>query len=179
MEQPAGIAELYIPPADEVGKSIPSWGAMFLFVILVTMGVKGGSAAASGAIPNPGMIVEAAGKAVVDRVDVLFEDVTKVGEELSDSIVSIRNSLVQAAQTMRTFFTMVTSFVISFAKMLQGLMGSALNMVTVIKGLLNSLFDTMTILVYTISTSMNLVGSVDNGPPGQAMRTMIGIINAF
>jgi len=152
---------------------------MFLFIILVSMGVKGGSSVASGDIPNPGMIVDAAGKAVVGRVNVLFEDVVKVGEELSESIVSIRSSLVQAAQTMRTFFTMVTSFVVSFTKMLQGLMGSALNMVTVIKGLLNSLFDTMTVLVYTINTSMNLVGSVDNGPPGRAMRTMIGIINAF
>jgi hypothetical protein len=179
MDKPAVVAELYIPPADEIGKSIPSWGAMFIFIMLVTIGLKGGAAAATGNIPNPGMIVDAAGKAVVDRVDVLFEDVTKVGEELSDSIVSIRNSLVQAAQTMRTFFTMVTSFVISFSKMLQGLMGSALNMVTVIKGLLNSLFDTMTILVYTITTSMNLIGSIDNGPPGHAMKTMIGIINAF
>ena len=173
------FAELRIPTPAEVGKSIPSWGSMLFFIVIVTMGVKGGSAAASGMIPNPGMIVDAAGTAVVKRVDDLFEDVTKVGEELSGSVSAIRKSLVQAAQTMRTFFTMITNFVISFTKMLQGLMGSALNMVTTIKGILNSMFDTMSILVYTINTSMNLVGSVDNGPPGAAMKTMVGLINAF
>jgi hypothetical protein len=170
---------LYLPTAREVGESIPSWGSMFFLILLVAIGIKGGASVASGVIPNPGIIATAAGKAVVDRTNILFEDVTKVGDELSSSIGSIRESLVQAAQTMRTFFTMITSFVISFQKMLQGLVGSALNIITVIKGILNSLFDTMTILIYTITTAMNLVGSVDNGPPGSAMRTMINIINAF
>lgn len=180
ISHPARLSpRIYIPGAREVGESIPSWGAVFFFVILVAMGVKGGAAASSGMIPNPGMIVTAAGTAVVDRTNKLFEGVTKVGEELASSVESIRDSLVQAANTMRTFFSMSTSFIIGFQKMLQGLIGSALNIVTVIKGIMNSMFDTMTVLVYTITTAMNLVGSVDNGPPGSAMKTMISIINAF
>lgn len=170
---------VHIPTPLDIGNSIPSWGSTFFLIILVTMGIKGASAALSGSIPNPGMITTAAGSAVVERTDQLFDGVVKVGEELSSSVSSIRQSLVESADTMRTFFTMTTSFVITFQKMLQGLIGSALNIVTTIKGILNSLFDTMTILVYTITTSMNLIGSVDNGPPGSAMRTMINIINAF
>ena len=179
MEVISKIPHVYFPTSSEIGKSIPSWGSLFFFILLVTLGIKGGSFVATGDIPNPGMITTAAGKAVVDRTNKLFEGVTEVGEELSTSIGSIRDSLVESAQTMRTFFNMTTSFVIQFQKMLQGMVGSALQIITVIKGIMGSMFDTMSILVYTISTSMNLVSSVDNGPPGSAMRTMISIINAF
>lgn len=178
------------PGLANMGASIPSWGILLIFAAILSMGVRGyaettSSAGASGdrskmdLLLNPAGILTIAGEAVVSRVDQLFEGVIDVGKELSESIVVIRQSLEDLASLLRTFFKMVTSFVISFQKMLQGLVGSALNIVTVIKGILASLMDTMTVLVYTITTSMNLVGSVENGPPGRAMRAMVDVINSL
>lgn len=178
------------PGPNDIGASIPSWGTMLILSVLLAMGVRGYAEATKSSgttgkrsnmslLMNPAEIITIAGEAVVDRVDKLFGDVMEVGKELGDSVSIIKQTLVSLSTLLRTFFKMATSFVISFQRMLQGLLGSALNLLTVIKGLLSSLMDTMTVLVYTIKSAMNLVGSVDNGPPGHAMRAMIDVINAL
>ena len=177
-------------PGGGLGASIPSWGVLLIFSTILAMGIRGyaETTSASGAsgerskldlLLNPAGLMTVAGEAVVSRVDTLFDGVIEVGKELSESIVVIRKSLEDLASVLRTFFKMTTSFIIGFQRMLQGLVGSSLNIITVIKGILSSLMDTMTVLVYTITTSMNLVGSVENGPPGRAMRAMIDVINTL
>jgi hypothetical protein len=166
--------------------SFADWGKILILAILLGMGVRGYSEAlklnkgddnAISMIMNPMMILNTAGEAVVERTDQLFEGVIKVGNELSSSVGIIRETIVETSQLLRTMFTLSTSFIIRFQKILQGLIGSGLGILQNIKNTLNSLMETMGVIIFTMDTGMNLSKSVMNGPPGKAMKTMTELIN--
>lgn len=164
------------------------WGKVLLLGILLAMGVHGyanTSASVSekdGAfalITNPMLILTTATEAVIDRTNQLFTGVIKVGNELTESVEIIKETLQSIATLLRAFYSMVTAFVIRFQKILQGVLGSALGLFGTIKNLLQSLMETSSVVIYTAETGVNLSQSVMNGPPGQAMRKMADLINAL
>jgi phage-related protein len=166
--------------------SFANWGKILILAIILGMGVRGyaealkfnkGDDNAISLIMNPMMILNTAGEAVVKRTDQLFEGVIKVGNELTSSIGVIRETIFGVSQMLRSLYGMVTSFVIRFQQLLQGVMGSALGIFTNIRNILTSLMETMGVVMYTMDSGMNLSKSVMNGPPGQAMKTMADLIN--
>lgn len=164
------------------------WGKVLILSMLLGMIIRGYSQSIGAAkgkdsalkmIMNPMMIMTTATNAVVDRTDKLFGGVMRVGNELTNSVGVIRDSIQQTAMLLRTMFTLITSFVIRFTRILQGVMGSALGIFQNIKQILRSLMETTGVIMYTAETGVNLSQSVMNGPPGQAMKVMANIINAL
>jgi hypothetical protein len=164
------------------------WGKVLLLSILLGMMFRGYAQAigasknkdgALSLILNPMQILNTATESVVDRADQLFSGVIRVGNELTNSVVIIRESIQSIATLLRTMYTLITAFVIRFTKILQGIMGSLLGSFQNLKQILTSLMETAGVIIYTADTGVNLSQSVMNGPPGKAMRTMADLINAL
>jgi hypothetical protein len=164
------------------------WGKVLLLSILIGMMFRGyaqalgaskGEDNALSLLLNPMKILNTATESVVDRADQLFGGVIKVGNELTNSVSVIRDSIQSVATLLRTLYTLITSFVIRFTKILQGIMGSLLGSFQNLKQILTSLMETAGVIIYTADTGMKLSQSVMNGPPGKAMRSMADLINAL
>lgn len=164
------------------------WGKVFLLSILIGMTIRGyaqaigamkGKDGSLSLLMNPMLILTTATNATVERTDQLFGGVMRVGNELTQSVSVIRDSITSVATLLRELFTIITAFVIRFTKILQGVMGSALGIFQNMKQILNSLMETAGVIIYTAETGVNLSQSVMNGPPGKAMKTMANLINAL
>lgn len=164
------------------------WGKVLLLSLLLGM-IFRGYAQAIGAskdkegalslLLNPMQILNTATNSVVERTDQLFDGVIQVGNELTRNVSIIRESIQSVARLLRTLFTIITTFVIRFTKILQGIMGSLLGSFQNLKQILTNLIETAGVIIYTAETGVNLSQSVMNGPPGKAMRTMADLINAL
>lgn len=164
------------------------WGKVLILSIVLGITVRGyaqaiglrkGKDDALTLITNPMLILTTATNAVVDRTDQLFSGVIRVGNELTESVKIIRDSIQAVAVLLRTMYTLITSFVIRFIKILQGIIGSALGTFQNVKQILTSLMETAGVIIYTAETGVNLSQSVMNGPPGRAMKVMADLINAL
>jgi hypothetical protein len=128
---------------------------------------------------SPAKIFQITGGAITSEVGTQFKEVGSAMGVVSTGMGAIQESIVGLQSIVRTFYTMIGTFVDSFQRQLSGLFSGIFGMVNKIKLIFMSIGDTMTAMMYILMTSLNLSTSILAGPPGQAMKSMIGIANAF